>query len=46
MSRHTDATVIPFMTHRTCTDPSCDRLCGRSHPGLPAVSADDEGDAA
>lgn len=45
MSRHTDATVIPFLTHRTYTDPSCDRLCGRSHPNA-VIHVDDEGDAA
>jgi len=46
MSRHTDASVIPIFTQRTCTEPSCDGTCGRSHPALAMVTADDDGDAA
>jgi hypothetical protein len=43
MSRHTDASVLPFTTHRTCTVPGCS--CDRNHPS-PPVATDDEGDAA
>jgi hypothetical protein len=35
----------PYMTQRTCTDPSCDRLCGRTdHPAAPAPAYEEDGE--
>ena len=41
---HTDASVIPIFTQRTCTEPSCDGTCGRQHPNAPVTYG--SGDAA
>ena len=49
MSRHTDARIVPFMTPWTCTDPSCNGRCGRSHeipPAIPRGYENEGGDAA
>jgi hypothetical protein len=38
---HTDASLVPYLTPRTCTDPSCNGSCGRkNHPA--AIPADEE----
>jgi len=48
---HTDASVLAFRTHRTCTEPGCNS-CGRSHDIPPVVLVEaplfsaDTGDAA